>query len=251
MRDITSEVAASREAAEALSPSEEIRVWHVKGADANGVEVERQYIQEQLSFFGKQELITLLNSYVDRFISGEFGELLSQLFVGGDARATLRDRIEIPTEFNAEIAEGMVKENAGMIRSIIKAVNELPGLQQEIMMLSLGVPSNERKWATAIITGPVSRGGLDDEQGFDILATFVSQNARHLRSFFVERGRAFVDHVQRELFPETVKEQATEQATEPDPVEKSTSEQPEMDQDSDTPGGTPLSTSSQAIPVSG
>jgi hypothetical protein len=236
--EVKQQIEESEAAAEAIQPSTETRTWVIEGPDAAGNPITREYIQEELSFFNKQEFITLLTKYVERFISGELGVSLTELFQGD-----LRSRVNIPTDLSPEAAESMVKENESLIMAVIRVVQSIPELQHQIFLLSLGVPRNERDWAVATMTGPVSRGGLNDDQGFAILKTFVTQNAQAIRDFFAEKGRDFVEHVQRELDlgPE---EEVEEEQTEPSEETETTTEPEPIA----TPGGTPSSISSPDIP---
>lgn len=208
MKDITQTIEESKEASEAINPNGTKRVWHVEGPDGNGVHTERQYTQEELSFFNKQDFVTLINGYVDRFISGELGISLKDLF-SGDMRA----KVQIPTEFTPEQAESMVSENAEVIEAVIKAINQIPGLQKDIMVLALGVPGGEAPWFKETIGGPVYRGGLTDEHGFDILKTFITQNAKPLQDFFVEKGRDLVDHFRVEVLGQDLSTETTSPST--------------------------------------
>lgn len=231
MREITEQIRESQDAAEAIQSSVPHKAWVLEGIDGNGQARQIEYTQAELSFFEKQQFMTLLTEFVDKFISGELGISLQQLFEGD-----LRKRVQIPTEFTGEQAENLLNENAGIIQAIIKVVNALPNLQQEIFLLALGVPRNEREFARQIMIGPVHRGGLTDDQGFEILKTFMTQNAKAIRTFFEERGADLVAHFRREVLEETVDSTVEEEET-------------KTSLDEGTPGGMPLSTSSPAIPV--
>jgi hypothetical protein len=224
MQEITDQIEKSADAVEAFEPGAATRQWVVSGRDGNDNPHERTYIQEELGFFPKQQFIVLASQFVDRFVSGDLGISMKDLFSGD-----LRKTVAMPTEFSPEEAANKIESNTEMIRSVIKVVQQLPDLQIEIIMLSLGVPRNERDWAREVMTGPVSRGGINDEMGFDILKTFITQNAKTLIDFFAEKGRDLVNHAQRELGlmdqePEEEKEAKTESPS------------------GATPGGTPSST---------
>jgi hypothetical protein len=168
-----------------------------------------------LSFFEKQDFITLMGGYFDRFAEGEFGISLKEIF-GEDVRKQMG---EIPTEVSANQAEQIIGDNADLIKAVVKVANTLPDLQLKIIMIALGVPPNERAFVGEILRGPVWRGGLTDDQGFEILHIFITQNAKAIRSFFAQKGRELVDHFREEVLPT------------------------EADQNGDSPGSTPSSTS--------
>lgn len=221
MRDITKEIKDSDDALNAILPEGPWRVWEIRGVDAKGTEHVKRYVQSELSFFEKQDFTTLIGSYFERFAEGEFGIGIKDLFSD-----EIRSQIAIPTDVSAEDAEQMVEDNAGLIKAIIKVVNELPDLQLKIMMIALGVPPNERKFISEILRGPVVRGGLTDDQGFDILKLFITHNAVVIRDFFLKRARDLVEHAQAELFPPEQEESpsdstsgGTPSSTTPRPVE--------------------------------
>lgn len=197
MREITKEIQNSEDALKAMIPDVPHRIWHVHLRDADGVEWDLRYVQSELSFFEKQDFTTLIGRYFDRFAEGEFGIGIKDIFSDD-----LRTKIAIPTEVTPEAAEKMVDENTGLIKAIIKVVNELPDLQMKIILIALGVPPKERKAVAESLRGPVWKGGLTDDQGFDILKTFISQNAVAIRDFFLKRARDLVDHFQNEVFPQ-------------------------------------------------
>lgn len=228
MRELTEQIEEAKQDLERLRPSTGERVWEITGLAAQG-EFRRVYKQEQLSFFGKQEFIVLMNGYVDQFMSGDFGLKVSDLFGGG-----LRQRLQLPEEVSAEQAEKMVDENEAMIRAISKLVDKIPGFQMEIIILALGVPRDDRTVVAETLRGPVYRGGLTDDQGFGILETFIIQNAKAIRDFFAEKATHLYEVAQRELS---------------DPNQKSDGSESESEASGDTPGSTLSTTSSQDIPA--
>lgn len=216
MKEITKQIAESEDALKAMLPEKPHRIWYLHVVDADGVEWDLRYVQSELSFFEKQDFTTLIGKYFERFADGEFGISIKDLFSD-----EIRTQIRIPTEATPEVAERLVEENASLIKAIIKVVNELPDLQMEIILIALGVPTNERPAVAKTLRGPVWKGGLTDEQGFDILKTFITQNAVAIRDFFLKKARDLVEHFQDEVFPQ---------------------EDKKVDQNGSTHGGTPSST---------
>lgn len=237
MQDVTEEIRESNAALTAILGDAPHRVWKVEGPDATGAIVTREYVQEELSFFAKQDFFNLVGGFIDKFVKGELGISMKDLFSGD-----FRQRMQIPTNLSAEEqaahAERMVNENVELIQAVLAVVQKLPDLQKGIFMLALGVPPNERAWATGIITGPVSRGGATDDQAFEILRLFIRYNSEPIRRFFSEKGAELVEEFRSEVLGEEEKppEEKEETTTEP--------EAPAA-----TPGGTPSSTM-QPAPVS-
>lgn len=220
--EASDEIARNQAASNMLRPREDARFWKLVGLDGSGQVINRTYTQEVLSYFGKQDLYTLLTDFFDKFISGEFGIKVKDLWES-DLRKNMG---QITTEASPEQAQRLIDENLEMIKAVFRIVQRLPGLQQEIFVLALGVPENEQDWAKKTMAAPLSRGGLDDDTAFEILKTFVSQNAQPIKDFFSEKGMDFLDHARREILGE-----ASETSEETEPP---TTEGP----DPDTPGGT-------------
>lgn len=229
---VREQVADSEAASSWLNPDYEHITWQVEGADAHGTHVVRQYVQEELSFFLKQDFIVLMNRYLDQFIGGEFGLSMKDLFEGD-----LRQRIQIPDKVDPEVVQKSIEENIGMIQAIIKIIDKIPGFQHDIVVIALGIPEEERKWALRVLRGPISRGGLTDDQGFLILKTFITQNARAIRDFFESKGRDLMEHAQREILGED----SETSSDEPEEEEKTETEEAAAEPE-DSPGGTPSST---------
>ncbi len=233
MQDITKQIQESQEALEALKPSTGEIVWSVTTFDNDGNPgFTRAYRQMQLSFFGKQKFITMMNSYLDRFIKGEFGVTVGDLFGGA---SQMRERLKLPSEVNAESAERMVSDQQQMITAISKLVDILPGFQMNIILLALGVPDDDAPAVKATLEGPVYRGGLDDDQAFLILETFIRQNAKAIRDFFAERAPKLYRTAQAELS---------------DPNQTSDGSENVVEASGGTPGSMPSPTSSPVTPVS-
>lgn len=231
MQDITEQIELSELAIAAFDPKVPHRVWQVDGPGPGGEPTQRRYIQAELSFFEKQEFLTLTAKYFNKLISGELGVSLKDLF-----SSDLRSQVQLPTEFTGEQAESLVNENMEIIQAVINAIQMVPEYQHEVFLLALGVPGNEREWVKMIMKSPVYRGGFTDEQGFEILDTFIRQNAGPIRGFFAEKGRALMETFQSEVLGEQ-----TEAPSKTETAETPTS-----------PGGTLSSTTATpAVPLSG
>lgn len=230
--EVREQIDQARNASEMLRPAtHDVRYWKIEGLDGDGQMRERVYAQEVLSYFGKQDFYSLMTDFFDRFISGEFGVKVKDLW-----ESDLRKNIgSIPTQATPEEAQRLIDENIEMIRAFFKVIQRLPGLQQEILLLALGVPEGEQNWAKQTMSGPLSRGGLDDDTAFDMLKTFISQNAQPIKDFFVEKGADLLDHARKEILGEDSETSEEEQQTKVD------------DQGPDTPGGTPSSTIAPSV----
>jgi hypothetical protein len=244
MKDITEQIRESQDAADALV-GEDQRRWKINAFDGDGNPVEREFIQEELGFFPKQEFMNLLTAEIDKFIRGEYGIKLGDLF-SGDLRTQLAPPDLSDPNQSADRVNKTIEENIGLINAFIKLVRTVPELQKEIIALALGVKRGaEREWFKWAISEPPSRGGLTDEQGFEILKIFIRQNAKAIRSFFEDKATELVEEFRREVLQEsTTSEDSTEPSTEEEPKETP------LVEDAPTPGGTPSSTSSLVTPAS-
>lgn len=231
MQDITEQVAEGEAASSWLNPAHPHITWRLEGPDAHGVHTVRDYVQEELSFFAKQDLGILINSYLKRFANGDLGISVKDLFSGD-----LRQKMKIPDEIDPEVVEKTLQENVEIFKTVTTLIEQIPGIQHQIFVLALGVPPEEQKWAIRVMRGPVARGGLNDDQGFLILKTFLTQNARAIRDFFEEGVRDLRDHAQKEILGEDSVSSDDANEAEKEKTEEETAEH------EPSPGGTPSST---------
>ncbi len=128
----------------------------------------------------------------------------------------------------------MFRENESIIRAVLNAIEIVPGFEQDVIALSLGVHPDERERFKKLISDAPHRGGLTIDEGVDIIKFFIRQNVRSIRRFLERQTREIYDEIAGLLAP---KEKAK---TESSPIEPSTS----------SPGSTPSSTLSPATQVS-
>lgn len=131
-----------------------------------GLDGHLEYVQKPLSFFGKIELFSILGSAVEKALSSggtSLGELLSDAPSGefGDADQ--------------------------FILTISKLAQYAPEFLQDVYVISLGVPSGEREYVKSVMVLQEEAGGLTDDQGIQILETFVEQNWSVMVDFFTKR----------------------------------------------------------------
>jgi hypothetical protein len=244
MQDITEQIKESQDAADAIVPGSQ-RAWKLESRDSDGNPVERQFVQEELGFFPKQEFLNLLSDEVDKFVKGDYGIKLGELFKGG-----VREKLAPPDltgasdEAKAEAVNSVLENNIEMINAFLHLMRVLPELQKDIIALALGTPrGRERDWFKWAIAEPPSRGGLTDDTAFEILKIFVRQNAKAIRSFFEEKATELVEEVQKALELESSTSEEDSTAT-----SKAAVEEP-PNPDGTSLGGTPSNTGSPTIPT--
>lgn len=132
-----------------------------------GLEDHLKFTQRPLSFFGKIELISILGQAVNKAISD-----------GGVSVSELLD--DVPT--NSEIAEAN-----NFISALAKIAQYAPDFLLDLYAISLGVPRGERDYVKMVMALSEEEGGLSDEQGMQVLETFIDQNWEVLLDFFKSR----------------------------------------------------------------
>jgi hypothetical protein len=234
MQDITNNeaLAQSRQQLEALRPSVPSRIVSFPQMVMPDGRTRQDFdaIQEQLGMFGVQDFVTMMGEVIEDFTKGEFGIKLGQLFTG---------EASMPTDFTAEKVDEAIEENMAFVQAFLKLIRIVPSLQLDIYCLSLGIAPDQRDWFKSAIQRPPSQGGLSVDDGFDLLYTFIRQNAKLIRRFFSEKGAELVRVFRTEVLEE-VEGTATEVSTDTPPTNQS----PGLPTGS--PGSTPSSISSGA-----
>lgn len=205
-------IATNKEALEAISSSIPQREIAFEGwVMPNGMPVDgaKIYIQGELGMFYAQEFATIIAATLRGFVSGEMGMKLGDLFRGD---------IQKPVTYDPEELDKAVDENRELIAAFFKLIEIAPGLQKDIICLSLGIDSRERPWAKEQFSGPISRGGLSIPEAFDILKWFVRQNAKLLRETFVGEAQELAEIFRLEVLGQTPTETVESTATEREPA---------------------------------
>lgn len=126
-----------------------------------GLDNHLKFIQRPLSFFGKIELIAVLGEAIDKAI---------------ESGVSVAGLLEESTDPNIEANN--------FVRTLASLAAFAPDVLKEIYLISLGVPKGDREYVGMIMELPAEDGGLTDEQGIQILETFVDQNAEVMVDFF-------------------------------------------------------------------
>lgn len=245
VRDLTEQTEESRAAIEALEPSRDPKAlprdlqFHWTLPD--GRPVEKTYTQDELGMFPAQEFTTRVTEIIDSFVKGEFGIKIGELF---------RGEVDMPVSLDAESTQSFMDDNEQLIQAFIKLVQILPDFQQDVMVLSLGVPRLEREWAKQQLSEPPHRGGLTVEEGFDILIKFIQQNALLVRETVRGKTQELVDAFRLEVLQQepSTEDQTSSVSTARDSA--LTAAPPTTEKEPTSPGGTPSSTSSPPTPAS-
>jgi hypothetical protein len=151
---------------EVIEPS-----YSIKHRTIGGEEHIQVYAQKPLSFFGKMELFSLLGSAVDKALKD--GDVsVSDLF----DRPQVRDL--------SSISANEVKEADLFVKAVAKLVEFAPDFLKDLYCVILAIPKGEREYAKMLMEAPEDEGGLSDDEGIDILNTFIDQNWEAMVDFF-------------------------------------------------------------------
>lgn len=129
---------------------------------------ERTFIQSELSFFSKIKFFRLLSGTLRLATQEEGGQgggvadLLQEAFVGAQQLG------------NQEIANVFLD-------AILRLVELAPDFLEETYLLAFNVKPEQTLWVAQALQN------IDDEEGVDILDTFVAQNGKAISDFFSKR----------------------------------------------------------------
>lgn len=229
MEEVAEQVQRSEAATEAIESSVPQRIlkFHNWILPDGRVLDEKQYVQAPLGMMPANEFTTMVTKVLNQFVQGEMGMKIGELF---------RGEVAMPKTFDADTVDKVVEDNLEIIKAVLKLFEISPGIQLDIMALSLGVPRKEREWFKECISEPPHRGGLTLDEGFDIFIVFIKQNVPMLKKLATGKAQELVDVFSLEVLGR-------------DPTVDSTVEE-ETEETIDSPGGTPSSTSSLDTPAS-
>lgn len=142
-----------------------------------GLENHLEFTQRPLSYFGKIELISVLGNVLDKALA-EGGMSISDLLE------------DVPVN-----DPGALSEADQFIKSIARIVSFAPDFLKELYVIALNVPRGDRDYVKSVMELPEDEGGLSDDQGIQILETFVDQNWEVLLDFFRNRIVPLVSRV--------------------------------------------------------
>lgn len=229
---ITDDILEQNEGAiEALRPSTPTYKRSFDWAAPDGNVRRYEYVQAQLGMFPAQEFMTMLTRVLRDLVDGKYGVNVGELIGRGT-----KLKAQIPSEFSEDTVNQTVADNIQFIQAFLHVMEIVPGLQEDIIALSLGVSRDRdvRKWFKSMITEPPHKGGLTVDEGVLIIKTFVQQNGAVIRRFLEDQVQEIVEAVLEAINPPTAVD-STVTATETE---------------EDSGGGRPSSTSSHTTPAS-
>ena len=185
-----------REIIEDLSPEATVkRVFLVTMPDGNERRVE--YVQATLGLFPTQEFLMMMQRIIKDFMNGKYGITVGDLFAASGDEI----RNKLPENFDSDSIDGVFRENESIIRAVLNAIEIVPGFEQDVIALSLGVHPDERERFKKLISDAPHRGGLTIDEGVDIIKVFIRQNVRSIRRFLERQTREIYDEIAGLLAP--------------------------------------------------
>ena len=165
---------------ETLSPSAPPREQLLRLGDR-----EVTYIQKPLSFFGKLRLFSVLGEAVDLAMSKEGTVSVSSL-TGVKTRGP-------------QITAGDVADADEFFKVLARLAIYAPDVFADFYCVVLDVPTSEQEWAKLAMAQHKDDGGLSDDDGIEIIETFIDQNGKVMRDFYEERLKPLAAKVQKLL----------------------------------------------------
>lgn len=192
MQVSTEEQLAEAEAAvEAFETSVAPRVVAFQWPDAGGNPQEWRFTQAKLGFFPAQELGTIITRLAKGVMDGKYGVDVMQLIKDRQKLQTA----SLPDQLSTDAVEEAFKQWKPYIEAFLRIMDEVPELQQDVIALSLGVRRKDRAMFKEMISEAPHAGGLDVDEGVEIIKVFVRQNVGVIRRFLGEQIREIAEVV--------------------------------------------------------
>lgn len=167
-----------------LIPKAAPREWTI-GKD----EFERKYMQKPLSFVAKMQWFALVGEVLDKAMSGDNALTIGNLFSGPTARGT------------GALSMEDFRDADTFVQAVGKLVAFSPSFLMQSYCIWLNVPTYERDLVQDLMAQPEAEGGLSDEDGFEIIETFIDQNYEALERFFREKVPQLQKRIQARARP--------------------------------------------------
>lgn len=136
------------------------------------------FTQRPLTYFRKIEFFGLVGRTIEELVNGPDAVNIDAIF--GDLAPTSVD----------DIRGSDLGELGTFIAAVAKLASYAPDFMKEAYLIILNVPYNKKAFAREALDY------IDDDTGEEIIVRFVDQNYKELESFFTERLRKVLDHVQ-------------------------------------------------------
>lgn len=172
VEDTTDEKVEEEDVLHILEPRSEHRPCVLVYAGAS-----RSYVQKPLTYFRKMEFFGLVGATIDKAMEGDDGLTVNALF--GTTPTSVGD-----------LTSADFGDLDSFMALVSKVAHYAPDFLKNCYVIWLDVPKAERAWAAEALDY------IDDDEGQEIIETFVDQNWEALERFFTERLPALGRRVQ-------------------------------------------------------
>lgn len=170
---------------EALEPKTdpvERVLWY---EDRTGKRTERTYIQRPIGYFPKIELYGILGQAVKIVLERDTGvDVETLLDLASPRRVVQQLAARMPGSEDAPSVEGPSDREGDALKimaALAEVVSVAPDLLKDAYCVILNVPTGHREWVKTH-----ALDNLTDEEGYDILETFIDQSWGAIEGFFTE-----------------------------------------------------------------
>ena len=160
-----------------LVPRKEPVSWVIGPED-----MQRTFVQKPLSFIGKMQWFSLIGDALDRAMSGPSAMSINSLF-------------ESPMR-NGQVRAEDFRNADTFVQAVGKLLAVAPDFLVKSYCIWLNVPDYDRTIVGEMMMLPPDEGGLSDDQGIEIIETFLDQNYEALATFFGEKVGKLQQRVQ-------------------------------------------------------
>lgn len=149
---------------------------------------ELTYIQRPLGWLAKLEFFSIVGRIVDQMMSGPDGITVN----------TLVNTMRGPRERSGQLTMQDFMDADSLVQGLSRIIGYSPDVVEDLYCLWLSVPRGEYELAKEYMRMPPEKGGLRDEDGIQIIETFIDQNAKAIEELFREALPGFVKRVRNE-----------------------------------------------------
>ena len=128
---------------------------------------ELNFVQKPLSFFGKIEFFSVVGKSVEKVLAD-----------GG----SLTDILDAPSYDSSQPLSNSMSDADVFVKALSKIIANAPEILSDLYCVILAVPRGQREYVKMRLESE-----LTDQQGMEILETFVDQNWEVMANFFKER----------------------------------------------------------------
>lgn len=159
----------SQEDMEILAPTERSKQWKIGAGD-----LQREYVQRELSVIGKAQWFSLVGDTLDQALSG-------------DNRLSLNSLLAPPQIIPGQPVLPQFADADTFVHAVGKLLSYSPDFISKSICIWLDVPDYEWDLVSTLMRMSPEEGGLSDDEFESMFAHFIDQNYVSIERFFRER----------------------------------------------------------------